>query len=209
MDATHDEAKDRTRRSGAGLAVVLLAAAALLYVVMNREGQGPAVEDHPAIGRRLQFLRLEPLTGDAQAVSIDDLQGCVTLVNYWGTWCPPCIREFPDLLALSNRFGSHEDFRFYPVSCGQDGDADLSALRAVTEDFLKSHSTGGLATYADQNAASRRAMLVELDMPPGSFAYPTTILFDRHGAIRGLWQGYSPRAVHEMARKVEELLATK
>jgi len=209
MDATQHEAPEKSRRSGAGLAVVLLAAAALLYVVMNREQQGAPVEDNPAIGRRLQFLRLEPLTGNSQAVSIDDLQGRITLVNYWGTWCPPCIREFPELLALAGRFGSHQDFRFYPVSCGQEGDADLARLRTETEEFLLAHSAGSLATYADQNAASRRAMLVELDMPPGSFAYPTTILFDRQGAIRGLWQGYSPRAVHEMARKVEELLAAK
>jgi hypothetical protein len=49
-------------------------------------------------------------------------------------------------------------------------------------------------------------MVVELNMSPQSFGYPTTILFDREGRIRGYWEGYNSRAVGEMARKVEELL---
>ena len=83
MDATDNESADRPRRSGAGLAVVLLAAAALLYVVLSREDQATSTDAHPAVGRRLQFLRLEPLTGDAKNVSINDLVGRVTLGNYW------------------------------------------------------------------------------------------------------------------------------
>lgn len=207
MDATDNESADRPRRSGAGLAVVLLAAAALLYIVLSREDQATSTDAHPAVGRRLQFLRLEPLTGDAKNVSINDLVGRVTLVNYWGTWCGPCIREFPELVELAARFGKQSDFRFHPVSCGSGDDSDLESLRIETQQFLDAHHAADLATYADQNAASRRAMIVELGMSPQSFAYPTTILFDRQGRIRAFWEGYSPRAVAEMARKVEELLS--
>lgn len=206
MDATDNDPAGKRRRGGAGLAVVLLAAAALLYVVMSREDQTTTTDAHPAVGRRLQFLRFEPLTGDSKSVSSDDLVGRVTLVNYWGTWCGPCIREFPELVELAARFGKQADFRFLPVSCGSGDDSDLELLRVETQEFLSEHHAADLATYADQNAASRRAMIVELNMSPGNFAYPTTILFDRQGRIRAFWEGYSPHAVHEMARKVDELL---
>lgn len=206
MDATESEKAGERRRSGAGLAVVLLAAAALLYVVLSRQDPTASTDAHPAVGRRLQFLRLEGLTGEAKSVSINDLVGRVTLVNYWGTWCGPCIREFPELVELAARFGKQPDFRFLPVSCGSGDDSDLESLRVETQEFLKEHHAADLATYADQNAASRRAMTVELNMSPQNFAYPTTILFDREGRIHAFWEGYSPRAVREMARKVEELL---
>lgn len=193
------------RRSGAWLAILLMAAGAILYLLVQRPTDEPAADQHPAIGRHLQFLKLEGLTGDARAVSIDDLVGRVTVLNYWGVWCPPCLREFPELVALAKRFSDRKEFRFYPVSCGEGDDSNLEALRAETAGFLELKKSD-LATYADLNAASRRALVMELDLPPHSFSYPTTIVFDREGRIRGFWQGYSPSAVEEIGRTVEGLL---
>lgn len=193
------------RRSGVWLAVLLMAAGAILFLLVQRPADEPAADEHPAIGRHLRFLKLEGLTGDARSVSIDDLVGRVTVLNYWGVWCPRCLREFPELVALAKRFGDRKEFRFYPVSCGEGDDSDLEALRAETSGFLELKKSD-LATYADLNAASRRALVIELDMPPHSFSYPTTMVFDREGRIRGIWQGYSQRAVEEIGRTVEGLL---
>jgi hypothetical protein len=107
---------------------------------------------------------------------------------------------------LAARFGKHDDFRLYAVSCGDAGsDADLVALGEETRRFLQSNGST-LSTYADQNAASRRAMTVALDFAGGEMAYPTTLILDRNATIRGLWQGYDPRATREMAEVIEELL---
>lgn len=203
MVATDHEPNQR--RSGVWLAVLLMAAGAILFLLVQRPADEPAADEHPAIGRHLRFLKLEGLTGDARSVSIDDLVGRVTVLNYWGVWCPHCLREFPELVALAKRFGDRKEFRFYPVSCGEGDDSDLEALRAETSSFLELKKSD-LATYADPNAASRRALVIELDMPPHSFSYPTTMVFDREGRIRGIWQGYSQRAVEEIGRTVEGLL---
>lgn len=37
--------------------------------------------------------------------SVEDYRGSVILVNFWGTWCPPCIRELPELVEIRNEFG--------------------------------------------------------------------------------------------------------
>ena len=61
-------------------------------------GRGaPAPQQAPGIGVPLAELRLQPLSGDGPPVSLADLRGSVVLLNFWGTWCPPCLRELPHI----------------------------------------------------------------------------------------------------------------
>ena len=208
MDATQGApAGQKTAGRRSWISFLLLVAAILVYVaIVGGRRRAPSGAEGPAIGRRLPYFRLEPLSGDSTSVSLEDLSGRVTVVNYWGTWCPPCVREFPQIVELAEKFGKHEDFRLYAVSCGSSGnDADLSELGEETRQFLQSNRFT-LPTYADQNAASRRAMTVALDFDGGEMAYPTTLVLDRSTTIRGLWQSYDPRAAREMATLIEELL---
>lgn len=41
--------------------------------------------------------------GEMKAV-LDANKGSVILVNFWATWCPPCVKEFPDLVKLNNAY---------------------------------------------------------------------------------------------------------
>ncbi len=177
-------------------------ALAYLWLVTGPSGE-PGGTTGPAIGRRLEYLRLEGLTGDASRVSLDDLAGRVTLLNYWGTWCLPCIREFPQIVNVARQFTGRDDFRLYAVSCGQENDPELAELRELTAAFLQSRGAP-FPAYADQDGASRQAMVVSLGV---EMAYPTTLVLDRKGVIRGFWQGYLPRAGDEMSDLIGKLLA--
>jgi len=202
-DATEGQKPREARPARFWVTLAVLAVGVFVYTLLVTSREGPKGTEGPAIGRQLGYLRLEGLTGGTHAVSLDDLGGKVTLVNYWGTWCPPCLREFPQIVELHERFAGRDDFRLYAVSCGEMSDATLDELRATTEAFLKTRQTT-LPTYADQNGASRQAMVLLLGL--GEMAYPTTLVLDRKGVIRGFWQGYDPRAAGQMSALVERLL---
>ncbi len=203
------EATDRTptqrQPSRTWISLALLVAVILVYVLLvtNRSHE-PLGTVGPAIGKRLPHLELAGLTGGARAVSGEALLGNVVLVNYWGTWCPPCVRELPEIAGIGERFAGRDDFRLLAVSCGQGADENLETLREETERFLAARGSK-LSTYVDPGASSRRAMNVVLGVP---IAYPTTVLLDREGRIRGLWQGYDPRAAEEMEAEIEQLLGS-
>src|SRR5690242_10990380 len=40
---------------------------------------------------------------DVRSVSLHDLKGKVVLLNFWATWCPPCVEEMPSLVALQTK----------------------------------------------------------------------------------------------------------
>ena len=206
MHATNTPPRETSAKGLAfWLSLALLSAVILVYVVVIKSS-GPSQTGltGPEIGQHVPLLQLEPLTGDAQPVSLDDLPGHVTVLNFWGTWCPPCRRKFPELVALAAKFADQPDARIYLVSCDGNGDGDKESLRDATAAFLKA-SRVSLPTYTDREENSRRAIAIGLDLD--GFAYPTTIIFDRQATIRGFWVGYSPNAAEEMERLVHELLA--
>lgn len=54
--------------------------------------------------RKAPDLRLKDLRG--RVVSLSRLKGKVVLLNFWATWCPPCLAEVPDLIRWQRDYGS-------------------------------------------------------------------------------------------------------
>jgi thiol-disulfide isomerase/thioredoxin len=165
----------------------------------GREGSGA---EHPAVGVRLAEFDLQPLTGNPQPFSAADFEGKVTLVNFWGPWCGPCHMEFPHLMDIADHHQSHPDFQLVSVSCPFDP-SDESGLKQETAAFLKDKRPD-LPTYHDP-ARQTREYLVEQAKLAG-FVFPTTLVVDNTGTIRGLWAGYLPGdelAVNEVLEALE------
>jgi thiol-disulfide isomerase/thioredoxin len=175
----------------AGLAVLLAAA----YWYRSRPTS-------PWPSQPLTGLRFEPLTGNAAPVSSSDLLGKVALVNFWGTWCPPCRQEMPHLAALHEQYRDRDDFRLLAVSCGPPGsDENPDDMREATQAFISTLSTP-LPTFIDPDFQSR----LKVDAAVGLRGYPTTLLLDRQGVIRRVWVGYQPGTEQEMGLAVANLL---
>jgi len=74
-----------------------------------------AVEKRKTLGN--YNWQLETLEG--KRVNFASSEGNVVLINFWATWCPPCIAEMPSLQNLYNDYGDKVDFYFVSLEGSQ------------------------------------------------------------------------------------------
>ena len=170
------------------LAVLAVLAGIYLFTVLSRPSS------QISKGSKLELLDLQPLTGAGKPIGPQSLVGAVTLLNFWGTWCPPCRQEFPHTVALAERYRDQADFRLVSVSSPYYADTTPDELKAETLQFLAMQNTT-LPTHANPNNK------------PFVESFPTTVLVDRAGIIRNVWQGYWPGMELEIQEAVELQLA--
>jgi peroxiredoxin len=84
-----------------GLAVL----AAALGGYAQHRGQRPAPLETAAIGQPLPAISLPDLDGKPHRLS--DYRGRRVLLNFWASWCVPCVTEMPALALAQEKFGEH------------------------------------------------------------------------------------------------------
>jgi thiol-disulfide isomerase/thioredoxin len=84
-----------------------------------------------AEAKRAPNLEFKSLTGQTQKVA--DLRGSVTVINFWATWCGPCVEELPLLSRLSQEYAGRK-VRFVAISA--DESPDNPKTRAKIDQFL-------------------------------------------------------------------------
>jgi cytochrome c biogenesis protein CcmG, thiol:disulfide interchange protein DsbE len=99
-------------------------------------------------------------------ISLHDYRGQIVVLNFWATWCPPCIEEMPSLLQLNQRFKS-KGVVVLAVSTDDDDTA--------YHQFLKDHHVD-LLTVRDDGKKSNTLY--------GTFKFPETYIIDRQGIVR-------------------------
>ncbi|MFT5438474.1 MAG: thiol-disulfide isomerase/thioredoxin [Alphaproteobacteria bacterium] len=122
----------------------------------------PTVPAGPALEGKL-------LAEDGKVASLSDFRGKLVLVNFWATWCLPCIREMPSLLRLQKKRGGDD---FIVLALAQ----DFNGWKMVAP-FLQRRDLSGLPVYVDEKTAISRSVRI-----PG---LPVTMLLDRDGKILG------------------------
>ena len=99
-------------------------------------------------------------------VTLSQFHGQVVVLNFWATWCPPCVEETPSLVQMQARF-KNKGVVVLAVSI----DADDSEYHK----FLKDYSVN-MVTVRDE--AQKAARLY------GTFGWPESYVIDRNGVIR-------------------------
>ena len=99
-------------------------------------------------------------------VALSDLRGQVVVLNFWATWCAPCVEEMPSLVQLQQRF-KDKGITVVGISIDVDGDAYHKFLKDYKIDFQTVRDP-------DQKVSAQY----------GSFKWPETYIIDRNGIVR-------------------------
>lgn len=130
--------------------------------------QSAATEAPAAQPSGIAFTRL-----DGQLVDLSALTGKVVVLNFWATWCPPCIREMPSLQAFYNKYQTSSDVEFLVIEV--DNKPDLAKSFVEKNNF----------TFPVYSPAS---------MIPEAFlgqSIPTTVILNKKGEISYRHEGMS------------------
>lgn len=87
----------------------------ILLVVFIIQSCGPST----AIEPKHKAPEVETILIDGSDFKLSDLAGNYVLLDFWASWCPPCLKEAPYLVALHRKFGDkelQEDAKFHIVS---------------------------------------------------------------------------------------------
>jgi thiol-disulfide isomerase/thioredoxin len=120
---------------------------------------------HPAqVGERAPAIVIHD---GAQTVSLREYQnqGKIVVLNFWASWCPPCLEEFPSLIDLQRRMPN-------VVVLAVSFDTDANAYRQ----YLTDNHIAGITTILDLSQQSNQAF--DTTRPP------ETYIIDRKGVVR-------------------------
>ncbi len=125
---------------------------------------------------------------DGNEVSSDDLKGKVLLLDFWATWCGPCVSEIPDLNELHNRY-KEKDFALLAIAT-QSGDA--ATIKKAAERLKTEYRV-----LVGEDEVARKYQV---------YAYPTDYLIDRNGNIKNRIIGAPPGKKEQLIKMIDELL---
>ena len=154
---------------------------------------------------------------NGKPIKLSDLKGKVVLLDFWGVWCPPCVRSLPHLIELNAKYKS----RGLEVI----GVLDYNQERSEHYEFDK--NTGKLTPIQHHTRQSQEAMIrnvveyhrvdyLVMTLPDELWAkvfrayniraFPTVFLIDRAGNVRRIFEGTDESTIKTIDREIDKLL---
>ena len=130
-----------------------------------------------------------PVLGDAGMISLDEYRGKVVYLDFWASWCPPCLESLPQIERMRGAF-SPTDFQVLAVN------VDSKPEKALK--FLKKNPVGYPSASDPKGLLPRRY---------GLSTMPTSYLIDRQGVVRYIHSGFRRGDIDELHARIKKMLA--
>ncbi len=109
-----------------------------------------------------------------RSVTLSQLRGKIVVLNFWATWCPPCVEEMPSLVQMQKKL---QDKGVTVLAVSVDDDAN------DYHKFLKDHAID-LLTVRESGQRTEKGVIAPVSSRYGTIKVPETFIIDRDGTIR-------------------------
>ena len=120
-------------------------------------------------------------------VSLSDFKGKVVILDFWATWCPPCVKEIPHFIELYNEY-KDQGLAIIGISVDHQG---VGIVKAFNQKFKVNYPI----VMMDSKVVRAYGNITGI---------PTTFVIDQTGKIRRMYVGYRDKTVFEA--DIKELL---
>lgn len=173
-----------------GVLVAVQGLLAGVYVLVDSR-RGERARPRGASELTEQAPELDLVRADGEQLALSSLRGRHVLVHFWATWCEPCRRELPTLLALADDAALRERVTLVAVSV----DEDWPAIRA----YFDGRPPAAVARAAGRSPHAKY----------GASTLPDTYLVAPDGALVGRFEGARDWTRSEVRKDLETLMDTR
>ena len=114
-----------------------------------------------------ELFKLSLKDADNETVNLADYKGKIILLNFWATWCPPCVKEMPSMQRLKVHF-SEQPFEIIAINIGESSTAVSSFLLELETELT-------FPILLDEEGESYQRF--------GIRGLPMTLLLDKEGEL--------------------------
>jgi thiol-disulfide isomerase/thioredoxin len=155
--------------------------------LIEKAYQAKVAEEKKAVAEEMSQQKSFPFDFDLKdldekVVSLADYKGKVTIVDVWGTWCPPCRKEIPHFVDLYKTY-KPKGLEIVGINCNEEGTRD--EVKKTIKDFAAKNKIEYKLVLNDEKTEVKI---------PGFQGYPTTLFLDQTGKVRLTLVGYTPKA---------------
>jgi len=140
------------------------------------------------VGQSIAPCALSQLS-TSEPLDLKKFEGKVVYIDFWASWCPPCVKSFPFLNGLHNQYHS-DGLRVIGINLDEVTEDATRFISKNPVDFM-------LATDSTKSCAK----------DVGVIAMPTSYLIDRKGVIRHIHLGFRSGQGDELRKQIQLLLS--
>jgi thiol-disulfide isomerase/thioredoxin len=151
-------------------------------------GGNLSVKKDPLIGKKAP--QFESVLLDGSKFKLENHKGKVVVLDFWATWCGPCVRALPVLIEKMSQF-EKDELILLAVNQGE--------TKKVISQFLKKKKLQQLNVVMDRKKSIGRDYKVQ--------GIPKTVVIDQEGFIRHVEVGFGEQAAARINAKISKLLS--
>ena len=154
----------------------------------SQGGTANSAPDSPVKSTKVYKAPDFTVTGiNGEKISLSGLKGKVVFLDFWATWCPPCVMSAPEVDRL---VGEYKDKDLYVLSVSLDNSAE------PVRNFLARHK---MSTHVALTGESGT------DANYGVQGIPAFFIIDQKGNIANAWEGYNPAMTSLWRKELDRL----